>query len=85
MSYRVVLMVPSKERAGDREVIFCELRYSVKRRFIWFGRRFMDVSIAMGGPEEIKPLESKEVADLTAQIVYLAMRRLGAEVKVKEV
>lgn len=46
MSYRVVVMVPAEDRPGEFEVCFGELRYSVKRRFIWFGRRFMDVSIA---------------------------------------
>lgn len=34
MSYRVVVMIPSKAYPGDREACFCELRYSVKRRFI---------------------------------------------------
>lgn len=41
MSYRVVIMIPSKAYPGDREACFCELRYSVKRRFIWFGPRVM--------------------------------------------
>lgn len=77
-------MVPAKDRPGEHEVCFGELRYSVKRRFIWFGRRFMDVSIVFGDGYEIKPLERKEDADLTAQTIYLAMRRLGAEVKVEE-
>ena len=84
MSYRVVVMVPAEDRPGDFEVCFVELRYSVKRRFIWFGRRFMDVSIAFGNGYEIKPLERKEDADLTAQMVYLAMRRLDVEVRVEE-
>lgn len=84
MSYRVVVMVPAEDRPGEFEVCFGELRYSVKRRFIWFGRRFMDVSLALGSLETIKPLERKEDADLTAQVVYLAMRSLGAEVKVEE-
>lgn len=80
MSYRVVVMVPSGDCPGMNDVCFCELRYSVKRRFIWFGRRFIDVSLALGSLETIKPLERKEDADLTAQVVYLAMRSLGAEV-----
>lgn len=84
MSYRVVVMVPSKEYQGNREVCFCELRYSIKRQFIWFGPRVMDVAIFFGGPEAIRPLERKEDADLTAQMVYLAMRRLGVEVRVEE-
>lgn len=83
MSYRVVVMIPSEAYPGNREVCFCELRYSVKRRFIWFGPRVMDVSICFGGPEAIQPLENKKDADLTAQMVYLATRRLGAEVKVE--
>lgn len=77
-------MVPSVDSPGMNAVCFCELRYSVKRRFIWFGRRFIDVSIALGNSETIKPLERKEDADLTAQMVYLAMRSLGAEVRVEE-
>lgn len=84
MSYRVVVMIPSKAYPGNREVCFCELRYIVKRRFIWFGPRVMDVSICFGGPEAIQPLENKNDADLTAQMVYLATRRLGAEVKVEK-
>lgn len=48
MSYRVVVMIPSKAYPGNREVCFCELRYSVKRRFIWFVPRVMDVSICFG-------------------------------------
>lgn len=84
MSYRVVVMVPSGDCPGMNDVCLCELRYSVKRRFIWFGRRFIDVSLALGSLETIKPLERKEDADLTAQVVYLAMRSLGAEVKVEE-
>lgn len=70
MSYRVVVMVPAEDRPGEFEV--------------WFGRRFMDVSIAFGDGYEIKPLERKEDADLTAQTIYLAMRRLGVEVRVEE-
>ena len=84
MSYRVVVMVPSTDCTGAREVCFCELRYSLKRRFIWFGRRFMDVSLYFGDHETIKPLERKEDADLTAQMVYLTMRRLDVEVRVEE-
>ena len=80
MSYRVVVMVPSGDCPGMNDVCLCELRYSVKRRFIWFGRRFIDVSLALGSLETIKHLERKEDADLTAQVVYLAMRSLGAEV-----
>jgi hypothetical protein len=84
MSYRVVVMVPAEDRPGEFEVCFGELRYTVKRSFIWFGRYVMDVSIAFGDAYTIKPLERKEDADLTAQMIYLAMRRLGVEVRVEE-
>lgn len=84
MSYRVVVMVPSKDCLGGREVCFGDLRYTVKRRFIWFGRCFIDVSIALGGPEEIEPLERKEDADLTAQMIYLALRRADVSLEVVE-
>ena len=85
MSYRVVVMFPCKDCLGGREVCFGELRCTVKRRFIWFGRCFIeDVSIVLGGPEEIKPLERKEDADLTAQMIYLALRRADVRVEVVE-
>lgn len=82
MSYRVFLKVPTNTDKID--ICLCELRYTFKRKFILFGHRFLDISIHLGDHTTIQPIERKEDADLTAQIVYLAMRRLGAEVEVQE-
>lgn len=83
MSYRVLLMVPSMEHPNMKDVCLCELRYTFRKKFIWFGRRYLDISVHLGDFNTIRPIERKEDADLTAQIVYLAMRNLGAEVKVE--
>lgn len=82
MSYRVFLKVPRNPNKTD--ICLCELRYTFKRKFILFGRRFLDISIHLGDHTTIPPIARKEDADLTAQIVYLTMRRLGAEVEVQE-
>ena len=84
MSYRVVVMVPSEEYPGNREVCFCELRYSLSRRFIWFGRQSLHIDVVFGDHSDIKPLERKEDTDLTAQMVYLALRRADVRVEVVE-
>lgn len=75
MSYLVEVYFPSAKAENLSVVALCELDYSYRKKFIFFGPSRIDVTLKLGGLDDIKPFESKADADITAQIAYLALRR----------
>lgn len=83
--YNVYLLTPYQDDPTQSHISLCELKITTSKRFMFFGKEHLNISLNLvNSIEDYKPMNKKD-AELTAQIAYLSTRAQNTEVRIEEV